>query len=63
MESLSEVSTATAAAIVRNWMLLIVILGVLYLFSLYIYFYPTPLTQPFIGNMGNSHQRVPSLSA
>jgi hypothetical protein len=63
MEQLSEVSAATFAALVRNWILWIAIIGVLYLFSLYIYFYPTPLTQPFVGNMGGSCQRAPSLSA
>ena len=48
MDQLSEVSAATLAALVRNWMLWIVILGTLYLFSLYVYFFPTPLSQPFV---------------
>jgi hypothetical protein len=48
MDQLSEVTAATFAALARNWMLWIIILGTLYAFSLYVYFFPTPLTQPFV---------------
>ena len=47
MDKLSEVSTATLQALARNWLLWVVILATLYVFSLYVYFFPTPLTQPF----------------
>jgi hypothetical protein len=48
MDKLSEISTATLEALARNWMLWIMIFGTLYAFSLYVYFFPTPLTQPFV---------------
>ena len=48
MDKLSEVSAATFAALARNWILWIAILGTLYVFSLYVYFFPTPLSQPFV---------------
>ena len=48
MDKLSEVSAATLEALARNWLLWIVILATLYIFSLYVYFFPTPLTQPFV---------------
>jgi hypothetical protein len=48
MDKLSEISTATLEALARNWMLWVIILATLYAFSLYIYFFPTPLTQPFV---------------
>ena len=48
MDQLSEVTAATVAALARNWMLWIIIFATLYAFSLYVYFFPTPLSQPFV---------------
>lgn len=45
---MDQLSEATVAALIRNWILWVAIFGLLYIFSLYVYFFPTPLTQPFV---------------
>lgn len=60
---MDQLSEATLSALIRNWMLWVGVFGLLYLFSLYVYFFPTPLTQPFVsgGSRGpqpkNAHTR------
>ena len=48
MDKLSEVSAATIAALARDWTLWVAIFSLLYAFTLYVYFFPTPLSQPFV---------------
>lgn len=47
MEGATQLASSTIEALLRNYFLWIAILTVLYAFSLYIYFFPTPLTEPF----------------
>lgn len=47
MEGVAQLTSSTIEALLRNYFLWIAILTVLYAFSLYIYFFPTPLTEPF----------------
>jgi hypothetical protein len=48
MDRLSDLPAATLEALARNWLLWVGITALLYVFSLYVYFFPTPLTQPFV---------------
>ena len=47
MEGVTQMASGTINALLRNYFLWIAILTVLYVFSLYIYFFPTPLSEPF----------------
>lgn len=55
MDQLSQLPAATLEALARNWLLWVAITALLYVFSLYVYFFPTPLTQPFVGSANPNH--------
>lgn len=49
MEALSTETRNVVMALIRDSTLWIAILGILYLFSLYVYFFPTPLSAYYEG--------------
>jgi hypothetical protein len=48
MDTASEIASATGALLVRDYILLAAIIALIYLFSFYVYFFPTPLSPALV---------------
>lgn len=56
MEALSTETRNVVMVFIRNHTLMIAILAILYLFSLYVYFFPTPLSAFYEGYVNQQSQ-------
>jgi hypothetical protein len=63
MERLSEVSEATMALIVKNYIIVLALLGLILVFTLYIYLYRGPLmAEYFTASEKKSENKHPSVA-